>query len=327
MPYVKAGDKSNLVTCYAKDDDYDYRYGKNRYLAQTFTLSAPTHVWRFPIKVWTIQGDIGWHAALALTDDYGYPTPYIITTSVCSPTGETFRSPGKWRRFDFAGFPFLPAGKYALIMSVPAAHDWRRYRWRCDQTSPTFHEGRAFRSDDAGATWAPIPNTDFMFMVYGWEPPPDPPPAPAISNWAITKIEQHQLVDGYKFVVTTDALCHLWLRWTNVEPQIHKEAVRRRGIMMHTDLRFCFVAYHENEQIEPEDTLVHTFYKTNWPICETRWFCFVGTRAAKTQPSSSAVMKKHFAGVGWTLLFEEPWTRLYINPPGYDMLFTEPWTS
>ncbi|GAI64430.1 unnamed protein product [marine sediment metagenome] len=327
MPFIEAGDKANLVTCYSVNDDSRVTYGKNRYLAQTFTIDASTHVWRFPVKLWTRQGGKFYHAALAMTDAYGYPTIHIIKTTTASPFGEAFRDPGKWWRFDFSGMPLLPPGRYALILSVPDAADWTTFYWRCDETAPTFHEGRAFLSHDAGATWELLPGIDFMFMVYGWAPPPAAPPAPAISNWAIMKIEQYQLMDGYKIVATTDSLCHLWLRWTNVKPQIHKEAVLRRGIMMHADLRFCFVAYHENEQIEPEDTLVHTFYKRNWPVCETRWFVFVGSRAAKTQPSSSAVMEKHFAGIGWTMLFEEPWTRTIVGPPGYDKLVEEPWAS
>lgn len=338
MPWIAGGSKCNLVTAYLAGDDTHVTYGKNRYLAQTFTISVPTHVWRFVTKTWTIGGGQWpgppfvpgagfYYMALAPTNAYGYPTTPFIDTTTLSPTGEDFESPGKWSRFDFGSMPLLAPGRYALILSVPDAADWTRYRWRCDATSPTFLEGRAFYSEDAGVTWVPMAGVDFMFMCYGWEPPPVAPPPPAISNWAVIKIEQYQLVDGYKIVATTNAPCHLWLRWTNVEPQIHKEAVRRRGLLMHTDLRFCFVAYHENEQDEPEDTLIHTFYKRDWPVCETRWFVFVGSRAAETQPSTSAVMKKHFAGVGWTLLFEEPWTRSIIAPPEYDKLFAEPWTS
>ncbi|MBA7663057.1 hypothetical protein ES703_71095 [subsurface metagenome] len=132
-----------------------------------------------------------------------------------------------------------------------------------------------------------------MFQVWGYPPPPDPPPEPVISNWAPYQLTYTPITDGYKIFFTTDNPCHLFMRWTLVPPQQHKIPRLRRGVYLFDDKRFCFVAWHENEQQEPGDTYVHSFIKTAWPVCQTRYFYFVGTRAAEQQPSTSPIFTKH----------------------------------
>jgi len=69
----------------------------------------------------------------------------------------------------------------------------------------------------------------------------------------------------------------------------------RRGISLPYATRWCFVNFEENEQEEIGDTLIHTFIKPNWPICETRYFYFLGTKQAEEQPSASPIFKHHHA--------------------------------
>jgi len=83
------------------------------------------------------------------------------------------------------------------------------------------------------------------------------------------------------------------MRWTNQEPLKHPASKFVRGIELMAGLRYCFVAFHENEQLEPGDTLIHTFEKRNWQICETRWFYFIGTVQAEESPSASPIFKLH----------------------------------
>ncbi len=83
------------------------------------------------------------------------------------------------------------------------------------------------------------------------------------------------------------------MRWTLTEPEVHAKVLYRRGIAMHTDKRFCFVVYNENEQLEKGDTFIHTFIKPDWPVCQTRYFYFFGTRAGEQQPSTSPLFVKH----------------------------------
>lgn len=113
------------------------------------------------------------------------------------------------------------------------------------------------------------------------------------SHWAPLALSQAPIEDEYWLQVTTDIPCHLFMRWTLTEPLTHPTELIRRGISLPYATRWCFVNMHENEQLEPGDTLVHTFRKSNWPVCQTRWFYFVGTIAGDDSPSSSCIFHVH----------------------------------
>jgi len=293
MPFVEGGSKVNLIESYLAGEDGEYQYGNGRWLAETFTLDEETVVWRCVFKMWTNIGGRLYHFHLRATDVSGKPTGPDLAHTQASPTGETFNSPGKWKRFDFDTFPKLPAGKYALITSIPTSPSSTGYQLRADTTAPAYARGKAWVSNNSGVTWSEILNYDFLFMVWGYHPPPEPPPTPAISNWLANSITQTILPDGFRIILTTDIPCHLYMRWTLIEPEVHKIPTYRRGIALPADKRFCFVAWEENEQEEIGDTTTHTFTKLDWPLCQTRWFYFVGTRAMEQQPSVSPIFKKH----------------------------------
>lgn len=293
MPYSKGGDNLNLITGLSHGDDTNVDYGKARWLAQTFTLTEAQVIWRCRFKMWTSQGDKFYEHALCPTDAEGKPVYTPISTSASSPTGENFYSPGKWKRFDFSGFPQVGPGIFALVTSVPTASDWLRYKLRADTSAPIYGAGKAWISNDSGATWTEIPNTIFMFEVWGWVPPPDPPPDPSITNWAPLDFYYNSILEGFSLVIETDRPCHLYMRWTDTEPLKHPSVKFRRGISLMAGTRYCFVTFHENEQEEAGDTLIHTFIKKDWPVCETRWFYFIGTVAGEEQPSSSPIFHLH----------------------------------
>lgn len=116
------------------------------------------------------------------------------------------------------------------------------------------------------------------------------------NHWALLDLQAEVLVDGYKFTATTDVPCHLFCRMTKVPPRKHVLPSARRGIYLQGDIRFCFVVYEDNEQEEAGDTLSHTWLKSNWPVCETRWFYFVGTQGGTPSVSETAIFKFHFWG-------------------------------
>ncbi|GAI43052.1 unnamed protein product, partial [marine sediment metagenome] len=216
-----------------------------------------------------------------------------IAHTTLSPTGESFYSPGKWRRFDFDTFPNLPAGVYALVLSVPDAGQTWNYKLRGDLTAAQYPLGKAWQSNDNGETWFELPGVDFMFEVWGWPPPPTSDPIPTISNWAPLTLKKALVEDAYWLQVTTNIPVHLFMRWTTTEPLTHPTELFRRGISLPTATRWCFVSWKENEQLEEGDTLVHTFYKPNWPVCETRWFYFIGMKQAEESPSASPIFWHH----------------------------------
>lgn len=295
MANVAGGSKCNLVTGYQEGEDASLNYGRHHWLAQTFTITAEHVLWRHLVKSFTTIGGRFYHYALRNTDAGGKPTGADIVHTTLSPTGEDFYSPGKWRRFDFDEFPQLAAGTYAIILSVPDSPDTVSYKARADETAPTYALGKCWKSTDSGVTWLEVPNTDLMFQVWGWEPPPLPPPAPVVSNWAPLELDKLHLLEAMKIIVTTDIPVHLFMRWTDKEPLTHPTELIRRGISLPYATRWCFVAFHENEQEEAGDTYVHTFVKENWPICQTRWFYFIGTKQAEEQPSASPIFHYHRA--------------------------------
>jgi len=323
MAIVCGGSKCNLVTYYSEEEDVNLSLGKNRFYAQTFTLTEETVIFRCRCKEWTIEGTKFRHYGLRSTDGAGKPTGPDLAHTTLSPTGAYFYSPGRWRRFDFKTFPTVPAGKYALIFSVPDAVDWLRYKLRADETAPDYPGGEAFISGDAGNTWDPVAGTDILFEVWGWTPPPEPPPEPAISNWAATDVVTEYTETIVTLVVTTNIPVHLWMRWTLTEPLKHPSEEFRRGILLMSGIKWCFVAFHENEQEEPGDTLVHTFIKPDWPVCQTRWFYFLGTKQAEETPSASPIFHYHHIAPAWQLVYLEPWTEWGLR---FEAVFIEPWT-
>lgn len=144
-------------------------------------------------------------------------------------------------------------------------------------------------------------------------------------NWALKDIIQTLTREGYQIEVETFQPCHLWMRWTTIEPEEHPLPRTLRGVTLPYDRRYCFVVFEDNEQEEAGDTLIHTFIKEPWAHCETRWFYFHGTIAGETSPSTSCIFKKHRTAPEWWLLIDEPWT-VDTAPPDFDLIINEPWT-
>lgn len=102
-----------------------------------------------------------------------------------------------------------------------------------------------------------------------------------------------EIDDGYRIVIKTDIPSHLFMRWSTNPPQYHTVPSYRRGLAMHGDRYICFTVFKENEQEEAGDTLIHTFIKTGWRMCETRYFYFWGSVASQFCRSTSPVFKLH----------------------------------
>lgn len=114
------------------------------------------------------------------------------------------------------------------------------------------------------------------------------------ARWLLLTIEQTTISDGFTVTVTSDVPCHMFLRWSKTNPQIHPVTKTRRGLSVMLDNRFCFVAYKDLEQNEAGDTLTHTFTWLDWYTCLWRWFYFWATISGVTSPSTTAILKKHY---------------------------------
>jgi len=153
------------------------------------------------------------------------------------------------------------------------------------------------------------------------KPPPEQPP----DCFALLDVV-YSLQNTTAYVVAiTDAPCHLWLRWTAIEPERHKFATTRRGRTWYWDIKNCFVEHHDLEQLEDGDTTNHTFKWTSWQMCTTRWYYFHGTRAGKAARSNTAYLKLHFADL-FATIETETWTRIFVPEPKLYAIYEESWT-
>lgn len=110
-------------------------------------------------------------------------------------------------------------------------------------------------------------------------------------------ISFHPSTKGVRIIVTTDVPCHLYCRLTSEKPHIHKIPVFRRGHFIQDDIRICFTVYEDNEQYESGDTLTHTFWKENWPVCTTKWSYYWGTINGQVCVSTSPIFDYHNTGI------------------------------
>lgn len=99
--------------------------------------------------------------------------------------------------------------------------------------------------------------------------------------------------DGLLITIITDIPCHIFLRWSELQPWIHSKPVLRRGMWLNDDVRFCFDVYHDCEQIEPGDTLIHTFLCPLNTLDRDYWFYPWGLVNDTVSPSTGPILKIH----------------------------------
>lgn len=107
---------------------------------------------------------------------------------------------------------------------------------------------------------------------------------------------------GFTVIITTNAACHLYLRYSDIFPRIHRKPVERRGLVMGWDARYCFTVYQHIEQNEAGDTWTHTYTWPGWEDCHTRYFYFWGTMGGQDMVSETPIFWLHY---------------LWVLPPGY----------
>ena len=115
-----------------------------------------------------------------------------------------------------------------------------------------------------------------------------------LTHFAVLDVQGVPLDEAYKITTVTDVPCHLWARMTWTPPRRHTTPSYVRGLLLTGDVRFCFVVYEDNEQIEAGDTLTHTWIKDSWPICQTRWFYFVGSIDGAPVVSETCFFEFHY---------------------------------
>jgi len=278
---------------YTVGGDAYYKLIKGKVAGQTFR-PVQDHVLEWidlEIKNWTVTPKpwIDIHYADANHEPHG---PWLSQSISWSPN---FKWPGGTSRARFKMRPFtLTAGEYyaMLIRSSPILPDIQP-EWQFDQGDATYPRGIRISREAPGDPWTKYYGDDHMFAEFGVPPSFTPPPEPPITNGLITSLKYLRTDTGYHIVVTTNVPAHLFCEITTIPPRKHTSPLYRRGIAIQSKLRYCFVAYHENEQIEPGDTLYHTFIKEPWPDCETRYFLFRFKVDGEWLKSESPIFTRH----------------------------------
>ena len=114
-----------------------------------------------------------------------------------------------------------------------------------------------------------------------------------MNNFAVLDINYLHFSTHILIRNTSNNPCHLTCYYTDKKPRRHKTSRNERGLTLPWGAYFCFVAWQTVEQLEPGDTLTHTFAVPDWSYCQTKWFAFRGTVASVLSPSVSALFKHH----------------------------------
>jgi hypothetical protein len=137
--------------------------------------------------------------------------------------------------------------------------------------------------------------------------------------------------DDYVLIhVTTDVPCHCYARISYNQPQIHRKSGTRRGYNFIEDLRVCFTAYFDREQLSSGDTIHHLFVVSHGLACRDFWFVFWGSMEGETCVSTSPPLSFKCNPVvpeftGYEYLYE-PWSDFVPGPAPFVLYLYEPWT-
>ncbi len=150
-------------------------------------------------------------------------------------------------------------------------------------------------------------------------------------NISVRDIDFQPSDTGVRIRVTTDVPSHLFVRLSLKKPLVHMKPSIRRGVAFAEDVRFCFTVFGDNPQNEWGDTLEHTWWMEDWPVCTTKWLYVWGLRAGEVCVSTTAPFKYHNTGIEpvptWGLIFHEPWSGITPEPEPFllEQKFYEPW--
>jgi len=293
MAKVPGGPDTELITGITNGDVVNVTFGAWVWVAQCFTLPSTHLSWRVAVK-------LGYNSVTPRHLQYairytlaGKPDGAdMATTEMLQARGDVIPA-GVWYAQNFPEWNNLGPGEWALVVRVPlAAVPWAWWCRAADALPPGI-TGKAWKSTNSGVTWTEISGYYLLHQVWG-TPTLDPvPPPEVVSNWAPLDWTHEPLPTAYQVQVETDAVAHLYMRHTLIPPRKHPIERFRRGLAMPWNTYYCFVAWTETEQEEPGDSLEHTFIFYDWPVCETRYFYFIGTKRLYPTPSASPIFELH----------------------------------
>lgn len=132
---------------------------------------------------------------------------------------------------------------------------------------------------------------------------------------------------GVRIQAWTDVPCHLYCRLSLEHPWKHKKTSIVRGLPLMDDYYYCFTVYKDNEQFEGGDTLVHTWWKPDWPPCTTKYLYLWGYVSGVVSVSTSPIFEYHNTGEDPIPPPEEMQTFNAIEPQLISLTASNVWTT
>ena len=114
---------------------------------------------------------------------------------------------------------------------------------------------------------------------------------PMAYNFAILSWSGTNTAVADTIICQSDIPCHLYVRWSLVANQVHMEVSQTGKYQGRERPYYCFVAWHGIEQIEPGNTILHTFIVPIPTTMPCIYFGFVGLVSGHVSPSSTAIFK------------------------------------
>jgi len=147
-------------------------------------------------------------------------------------------------------------------------------------------------------------------------------------RWLQTGFTHSPLYNAWCVLATTDAPCHLWLRWTTWQPRRHPRARVLRGLPVIGDVYYCFVGYYDIEQQQDGDTLVHSFCVPWLPSMALIHYYLHGTIAGVPAPSNSPINQLSSPPVQPILNYSfEAWDPEGWNPDNWSLFMICRWAG
>ncbi|MBA7708617.1 hypothetical protein ES703_117520 [subsurface metagenome] len=207
----------------------------------------------------------------------------------------------------------LTAGtEYVIVWHAFAIDQAWHMRMHYDNGDASYPRGIRLLSSDGGTTWTPHPDDDYIFCEFGNPPLPAPEPPPPVKNFAVLDYQALHLDNAIIFSIPTPVPCHLSCYYTDKTPLKHHRTRILRGVALPWGTYFCLVAWKAVEQLEPGDSLYHTFPVPDWSFSQVKWFTFRGEVDFIDSPSVGPIFKHIHPGQD---LIANPSFEIFTSPP------------
>lgn len=184
---------------------------------------------------------------------------------------------------------------YYLCLNHKTAIPPPHHQWQFDTIYHAYTRGARYLSINAGLTWSVKPSTDWIFAEYGSPPAIPIPTTPPLGCFLVTDLAWAYWQDGASSIASTDNPCFLTLYTTNERPKTITTWRTVRGVKIKCGCTHHFIVKDHYIQIEPGDTLLHTFNIPNWPFCQKVYLVFKGTAKGMPITSVSPIFEKHIS--------------------------------